>query len=261
MSLCLKASKAVLGTNDTFSKWWLLLLLLLLCIYITFTTVSCYIRKSAAYSNKRKLFVLPQKKLRPGEFKELLAHDRPAPVCQIWDSNPGWPASMSGVHACVRMLSGFSHVCLFSTPWTLYGILQEKILEWVAMPFSRGSSWLRAWTHVSWFAGGLFICWAVWEAQPRQILWIIQSKSSEWHRRTPSVCLSFPLSRAFSSSSVKSSDSCPVIRLWARVMGCPLRGAVTFSEAGRNFLPQANRPLFLPLKPLNIFVLGAGVGT
>ena len=135
MSLCLKASKAVWGTNDTFSKWWLLLLLLLLCIHITFTSVSCYIRKSAAYSNKRKLFVLPQKKLRPGEFKGLPAHDRPAPVWQIWDSNPGWPASMSGVHGSVRMLSGFSRVCLFSTLWTLARQAPP------AMGFSRRKYW------------------------------------------------------------------------------------------------------------------------
>ena len=34
-----------------------------------------------------------------------------------------------------------SHVWLFVTPWTIqiYGILQARILEWVAVPFSRGS--------------------------------------------------------------------------------------------------------------------------
>ena len=29
------------------------------------------------------------------------------------------------------------------------GILQARILEWVAIPFSRGSSWPRDWTCVS----------------------------------------------------------------------------------------------------------------
>ena len=42
------------------------------------------------------------------------------------------------------MLSSFSHVQLFVTvalqaPLSM-GILQVRILEWVAMPFSRGSS-------------------------------------------------------------------------------------------------------------------------
>ena len=38
-----------------------------------------------------------------------------------------------------------SHVGLSVTPWTLVhqGILEARILEWVAIPFYRGSSWLR----------------------------------------------------------------------------------------------------------------------
>ena len=46
------------------------------------------------------------------------------------------------------MLNHFSHVQLFVTPWTTHsppgssirGILQARILEWVAMPSPRGSS-------------------------------------------------------------------------------------------------------------------------
>ena len=46
-------------------------------------------------------------------------------------------------HACV--LSRFSHVWLFETPpgSSVHGILQAIILECVAMPSSRGSSWPR----------------------------------------------------------------------------------------------------------------------
>ena len=36
---------------------------------------------------------------------------------------------------------------------TVHGILQASILEWVAIPFSRGSSWPRDWTQVSHTAG------------------------------------------------------------------------------------------------------------
>ena len=32
---------------------------------------------------------------------------------------------------------------------SVHGILQARILEWIAMPSSRGSSWSRDWTHVS----------------------------------------------------------------------------------------------------------------
>ena len=49
------------------------------------------------------------------------------------------------------------------TPWALYsppgssvhGILQARVLEWVAISFSRGSSWPRDWTQVSCIAGRL----------------------------------------------------------------------------------------------------------
>ena len=45
------------------------------------------------------------------------------------------------------------------------GILQARILEWVAIPFSRGSSQPRDWTWVSCIAGRFFTIWATREAQ------------------------------------------------------------------------------------------------
>ena len=40
----------------------------------------------------------------------------------------------------------------------------QRILEWVAYPFSRGSSWPRNWTGVSCIAGRFFTNWATREA-------------------------------------------------------------------------------------------------
>ena len=53
----------------------------------------------------------------------------------------------------VPMLSLWSY-SLFATLWSLpssfvHGILQARILEWVAMPSPRGSAWPRDRTHVS----------------------------------------------------------------------------------------------------------------
>ena len=42
---------------------------------------------------------------------------------------------------------------------SLHGILQARILEWVAMPSSRGSSRPRDQTQVSHIAGGIFTIW------------------------------------------------------------------------------------------------------
>ena len=39
---------------------------------------------------------------------------------------------------------------------SVHRILQARILEWVASPFSRGSSWPRDWTQVSHIAGSFF---------------------------------------------------------------------------------------------------------
>ena len=43
---------------------------------------------------------------------------------------------------------------------TVHGILQAGILEWVAVPFSRGSSQPRDQTQVFRIAGGFFTSWA-----------------------------------------------------------------------------------------------------
>ena len=59
-------------------------------------------------------------------------------------SNPGLPH-------CRQILYHLSHQ---GSPW---------MLEWVAYPFSRGSSWHRNWTRVSCMAGGFFTSWATRE--------------------------------------------------------------------------------------------------
>ena len=56
----------------------------------------------------------------------------------------------------------FSCVRLFVTPmdYKYHGILQARILELLAIPFSRVSSQLRDWTQVSRIAGRFFTSWA-----------------------------------------------------------------------------------------------------
>ena len=50
----------------------------------------------------------------------------------------------------------------YSVPgFSVHGIFQARILEWVAISFSRGSSWLRGWTWVSCTAGRIFTIWAM----------------------------------------------------------------------------------------------------
>ena len=51
--------------------------------------------------------------------------------------------------------------------WILYQLSHQgssRILEWLAYPFSRESSWPRNWTGVSCIAGRFFTSWATREA-------------------------------------------------------------------------------------------------
>ena len=47
---------------------------------------------------------------------------------------------------------------------SVHGIFQARVLEWVAISFSRTSSWPRDWTPVSCIAGRHFILYATREA-------------------------------------------------------------------------------------------------
>ena len=61
-----------------------------------------------------------------------------------------------------RKWKSLSHVQLFVTPWTVvHGILQARILKWVAYPFSSGSSRPRNQTGVSCIAERFFTNWTI----------------------------------------------------------------------------------------------------
>ena len=78
------------------------------------------------------------------------------------------------------------------------GILQERILEWVAIPFSKGSSQLRDQTQVSW------IC--------RQILYCLR------HEGSPKIFYIFSISRA---SLLRHGAKCVKV-FWSLSLECEL---------------------------------------
>ena len=63
----------------------------------------------------------------------------------------------------VKVTQSCSTLCA-PMDYTVHGILQARILEWVAFPFSRGSFQPRDRTQVSRIAGGFFTVWATREA-------------------------------------------------------------------------------------------------
>ena len=76
----------------------------------------------------------------------------------------------------------------FVTPWdcslpgsSVQGVLPARILDWVAMPFSSGSSWPKDRTHVSSIAGRFFTIWAMWEVYISRINKnLIRARKHEW---------------------------------------------------------------------------------
>ena len=79
---------------------------------------------------------------------------------------------MCVVYACVRAKSHQSCLTLWdpmdcSPPGSsVHGILQARILEWVAVPSSRVSSWARDWTclfYISCIGRQVLYHWVTWE--------------------------------------------------------------------------------------------------
>ena len=94
----------------------------------------------------------------------------PTPLCPLW---------MKLTSMCAWRL--FSHVSLcdpmdYSPPGSsIHGILQARILEWVAILFSRGSSWIMVQTYISCIAGRFFAIWVISEAPLSSL-----SKDKSW---------------------------------------------------------------------------------
>ena len=65
-----------------------------------------------------------------------------------------------------------------------YGILQARILKWVALPFSRGSSWPRDRTWVSCITVRFFTIWAIRDAQGGINLAYLRSREGRGNKNT-----------------------------------------------------------------------------
>ena len=82
-----------------------------------------------------------------------------------------------------------SCVRLFVTPWTVHGILQARILEWVAFPFSRGLSQPRNRIQVSHIAGRQILYQLSHQGSLSILGWVAFpfSRGSSWPRNRTGV--------------------------------------------------------------------------
>ena len=114
----------------------------------------------------------------------------------------------------VRKGKSLSHVRLFATPmdYSVYGIFQARVLEWAALPFSRGSSQPRDRTQVSHIAGGFLTSWATREVHHVKVLLCLRTlKCDVWTpKRHGPQSLSNRLFK-ISSECIGLSISCKII--------------------------------------------------
>ena len=83
-----------------------------------------------------------------------------------WQWGMGWRGCFFLIWLCVKVKVAQScPIVCDPMGYTVHGILQARILEWVAFPFSRGSSQPRDRTQVSRIAGRFFTVWATREVR------------------------------------------------------------------------------------------------
>ena len=78
-------------------------------------------------------------------------------------------AQWAAVYGVYRVGHDWSN--LAAAGYSVHRILQARILEWVVIPFSRGSSQAKDWTLVSHIAGRFFTFWAT-RSSNNNMAWI-----------------------------------------------------------------------------------------
>ena len=86
--------------------------------------------------------------------------------------------------------------------YTVHGIPQARILEWVASPFSRGSSQTTDRTQVSRIAGGFFTSWTTREAYLEWVAYPFSRGSSQPRNGTRVSCIA---GRFFTNWAIRKS--------------------------------------------------------
>ena len=123
--------------------------------------------------------------------------------------------------------------------WILYQLSHKgsPILEWVAYPFFRGSSQPSNWTGVSCITGGFFTNWPIREVPFRWIC-IFNSQILAHSSPNPWTCLSYKSSGIIFELS-SSGPKIPQGKwLWDRKRGSCFSGESTMWLEGGNFQSQ-----------------------
>ena len=135
-------------------------------------------------------YSLPSEASNSWKFKKLETCTG-VPWCRPW--GPCNPAPKMQLNASHSVMSDSLRPKDYSLPGSsVHGILQARILEWIAIPFSRGSFCPRDQTRVSCISGRFFIIWATREVlkiqlNPRLFLFSVCEHTSKMHGKATSI--------------------------------------------------------------------------
>ena len=135
------------------------------------------------------------------------------PVCKT-DKQQGPTVQHRELHSMKGKEKWVTQSCLTlcdPMEYTVHGILQPRILKWVAVPFSSGSYWPRNWTGISCITGEFFTSWATSSAQfsSLQSLSRVQLFATPWtaaHQASLSITNSRSLLKLMIIESVMPSN-------------------------------------------------------
>ena len=126
----------------------------------------------------------------------------------------------------------------------VHGIIQARILKWVAFPFSRGSSQPRDWTQVSHIA---ILYQVSLRGSPRILEWVaypFSSGSSQSRNWTGISCIAGGFFTNWAMREAKKSESCSVMSnsLQSHELYSPWNSPGQNTGVGSLSLPQGNPP-------------------
>ena len=120
-----------------------------------------------------------------------------------------------------------------STPgFSAHGIPQARILEWVAISFSRGSSQSRDRTHVSCIVGRHFTVWATREACIFSCVWLFMTPWTVAHQAP--LSLRFPRQEYWSGMPFPSPGDLPNLEIKPRSLASPVLSTCQCRRCGFN---------------------------
>ena len=148
-------------------------------------------------------------------------------------------------HSHLCLLSNFSHVLLCATLYSrmagssVDGILQARILEWIAISYSLGFSGPRDLTHIlatPALAGGFLTSSATWEAplssdQSLSPVWLFETEWTAAFQASLFITKSRACSNSCpSSQGCHSTFSSSVIPFFSNLQSFPAWGSLTVSQ-------------------------------